>query len=461
MAADAAVTVAARLDRLPPSRHARKLITLLSLGGWFEFYDLFFTAYVAIGLFKEGLFKPTTQGLFDFQGFASFVAALFAGMFVGTLAFSWVSDRFGRRSILAFSLLWYSIGVLIMAFQHTPESIDLWRFIASIGLGVELVNVDAYLSELVPKEQRGPAFAYNQFIMYTSVPVVAFLAWQLVPRTILGLDGWRWVVIIGSIGALLIWWIRRNLPESPRWLAQHGRIAEAENIVEDMELRIRAETGRELPPPETVTGEADSKPGAWMEMWSPTYRGRTVMLVIFNLFQTIGYYGFSSWVPALLISQGIGVTKSLAYTFIIAVAAPIGPLVGVFFADRFERKWQIAWAAIGIAGFGLLFAQQTTAVAVIVCGLLITLCANWLSFSFHAYQAELYPTRIRAQAVGFVYSWSRFSAIFSGFIIAFFLGNYGTVGVFGFIAGAMVMVFIVIGGFGPPVTRRRLEAIAT
>ena len=455
-----AVTVAARLDRLPPSRYTRKLITLLSLGGWFEFYDLFFTAYVAIGLFKEGLFKPTTEGLFDLHGFASFVGALFAGMFIGTLVFSWVSDRFGRRSILAFSLLWYSIGVLIMSFQHSPEAIDLWRFIASIGLGVELVNIDAYLSELVPKEQRGPAFAYNQCIMYTSVPVVAFLAWQLVPRTILGLDGWRVVVIIGSIGAVLIWWIRRNLPESPRWLAQHGRIAEAESIVADMERHIRAETGRELAPPQTVTGEADSKPGAWTEMWNATYRGRTIMLVIFNLFQTIGFYGFSSWVPALLISQGIGVTKSLAYTFIIAVAAPVGPLIGVYVADRFERKWQIAWAAIGIAGFGLLFAQQTTAIGVIVCGLLITLCANWLSFSFHAYQAELYPTRIRAQAVGFVYSWSRFSAIFSGFIIAFFLGRYGTTGVFGFIAGAMVVVFIVIGGFGPRVTKRRLEAIA-
>ena len=455
-----AVTVAARLDRLPPSRYTRKLITLLSLGGWFEFYDLFFTAYVAIGLFKEGLFKPTTEGLFDLHGFASFVGALFAGMFIGTLVFSWVSDRFGRRSILAFSLLWYLIGVLIMAFQHSPEAIDLWRFIASIGLGVELVNIDAYLSELVPKEQRGPAFAYNQCIMYTSVPVVAFLAWQLVPRTVLGLDGWRVVVIIGSIGAVLIWWIRRNLPESPRWLAQHGRIAEAESIVADMERRIRAETGREPAPPQTVTGEADSKPGAWTEMWNATYRGRTIMLVIFNLFQTIGFYGFSSWVPALLISQGIGVTKSLAYTFIIAVAAPVGPLIGVYVADRFERKWQIAWAAIGIAGFGLLFAQQTTAIGVIVCGLLITLCANWLSFSFHAYQAELYPTRIRAQAVGFVYSCSRFSAIFSGFIIAFFLGRYGTTGVFGFIAGAMVVVFIVIGGFGPRVTKRRLEAIA-
>ena len=107
-----------------------------------------------------------------------------------------------------------------------------------------------------------------------------------------------------------------------------------------------------------------------------------------------------------------------------------------------------------------MFAQQSTAAGVIVCGLLITLCNNWMSFSFHAYQAELYPTRIRAQAVGFVYSWSRFSAIFSGFIIAFFLGHYGTTGVFGFIAGAMAVVFVVIGGFGPAVTRRRLEAIA-
>src|SRR5271170_5788727 len=167
MGAGAAVTVAARLDRLPPSRHVRKLITVLSLGGWFEFYDLFFTAYIAIGLFKAKIFTPTTQGLFDLNGFASFVAALFTGLFIGTLVFSWLSDRFGRRSIFTFALLWYSIGAFIMAFQTTSETIDLWRCIAAVGLGVELVNVDAYLSELVPKEQRGPAFAYNQFIMYT------------------------------------------------------------------------------------------------------------------------------------------------------------------------------------------------------------------------------------------------------------------------------------------------------
>ena len=457
--------VNARIDRLPATRAVWMLVFLLSIGGWFEFYDLFFTAYIGVGLFKSGLFRPTTQGLFDLDGFASFIAALFTGLFLGTIAFSWLSDRFGRRAIFTFSLLWYSIGSLIMAFQATSASIDLWRLIASIGIGVELVNIDTYISELVPKEQRGPAFAYNQFVMFTVVPVVALLAWLLVPQTILGLDGWRWVVIIGSLGAIPVWWIRLGLPESPRWLAHHGRLLEADRFMRDLEQRVAAETGKPLPAPQMVEGEADPKgghaAGAWSEMWSPTYRGRTIMLVVYNLFQTIGYYGFASWVPTFLISQGIEVTRSLQYTFIIAIANPIGPLVGVWFADRIERKWQIAWAALGIAVLGLLFSQQTSAAGVIGFGLMLTLANNWLSFSFHAYQTELYPTRIRASAVGFVYSWSRFSSIFSGFIIAFFLSRYGTTGVFSFIAAAMVVVFVVIGAFGPATTRRRLEAIAS
>src|SRR5580698_136696 len=108
--ADSAITVAARLDRLPPSRHTRWLVTLVSLGGWFEFYDLFFTAYIAIGLFKAKLFTTTTQGLFNLQVFASFVAAVVAGLFIGTLVLSYLSDRFVRRSIFTFALLWYSLG---------------------------------------------------------------------------------------------------------------------------------------------------------------------------------------------------------------------------------------------------------------------------------------------------------------------------------------------------------------
>jgi putative MFS transporter len=456
----AAPTIAARIDRLPNSPYVRRLIIFLSLGGCFEFYDLFLMAYIGPGFFNAKLFSPTTQGLFDLNGFASFIAATFTGLFIGTILFSWVSDRLGRRSVFTYSLLWYSAATLIMAFQSSAPALDLWRLIASVGIGVELVNIDTYLSELVPKERRGPAFAFNQFVQFLAVPIVAFLAWLLIPRTIFGLEGWRCVVILGAVGALVVWWLRRALPESPRWLAQHGRRAEAERVMAMVEQRVERETDRPLPSPESVAGEAEAREGSWIEMWRPPYLKRTIILSVYNLFQTIGYYGFASWVPTLLISQGITTTRSLEYTFIIALAAPIGPLIGVLFADAIDRKWQIAWAAIAIAVFGLLFSQQTSAVGVIVFGILITLANNWLSFSFHAYQAELYPTRIRAMAVGFVYSWSRFSAIFTGYLIAFLLREYGTTGVFTFIAAAMLIVFAVIGGIGPRTSRMRLEAIS-
>jgi putative MFS transporter len=457
MATTAAVTIAARLDRLPPSRYFRALVTWISLGGWFEFYDLFMTAYIALGLIKAKLFTPT--GFFTWNAFASFVGAGFAGMFVGTLIFSYLSDRYGRKVTFTYSLLWYSIATFVMAFQNTAFTIDLWRFLAGIGVGVQLVTIDAYISEITPKESRGHFIAYSQLITYTAVPVVAFLAYLLVPQTIAGLDGWRWVVIIGALGAIFVWFIRLGLPESPRWYEIHGRTAEAEQVMGEIESRVRTELGRDLPPAVSLQDEGIHE-GSWTEIWDPRYIKRTVMLVIFNFFQTIGFYGFAAWVPILLFSEGVTFVHSLEYTFIIAILNPVGPLIGMYYADRFQRKWQIVGLSIAIGVFGLIFAQMRIPALIISFGILITLANNWFSAAFHTYQAELYPTRIRAQAVGFVYSWSRFSSIFIGFLIALALKNYGTIGVFGMIACAMAIVAIVIGVMGPNTTRERLEALS-
>ena len=184
------------------------------------------------------------------------------------------------------------------------------------------------------------------------------------------------------------------------------------------------------------------------------------MLVVFHFFQTIGYYGFSSWVPTLLIAAGIRTTASLQYSFIIAIFAPIGPLLLRGIADKFERKWQIVWSAICIGGFGLLFARQNQPGWLIVLGVMLTCSNNWMSVAFHAYQAELFPTRVRAQAVGFVYSWSRFSAIFTSLMIGFFLHHYGVGGVFAFIAASMLVVVLAIGIFGPRTRGLALESIS-
>jgi MFS transporter, putative metabolite:H+ symporter len=162
----------------------------------------------------------------------------------------------------------------------------------------------------------------------------------------------------------------------------------------------------------------------------------------------------------LLIAKGIHVTASLQYAFIIALANPVGPVLAFAVADRIERKWQIVAAGV-TTGIGiLLFAQQDNRLLVILFGVLVTLANNWLSFTFHGYQAEQFPTRIRARAVGFVYSWSRVSAALAGLLIGFFLRQGGTMAVALFIGAAMAIMVLVIGLFGPLTLNRRLEEIS-
>jgi MFS transporter, putative metabolite:H+ symporter len=450
--------IGTRLDRLPATRSIWKLVVLLSFGFFFELYDLLYSGYVAPGLVSSGILTTTTSGLFGMNGVASFIAFLFAGLFVGTICCGFLADRFGRRAIFTYSLLFYTGANLVMAFQTTAPGVNLWRFMAGLGIGVEVVTISAYVSELVPKHIRGRAFACEQAVGFLSVPVVAFLSYLLVPHKLLGLDGWRWVVIIGAHGAIFVWFIRRALPESPRWLAQKGRISEAEKILTEVEARVAKEYGGVLPEP--AVAESVTMRGSFRDMWKGPYTRRSVMLVIFNIFQTVGFYGFANWVPTLLVAQGITVTTSLLFSSVIAMAAPVGPMIGLWMADKYERRSVIVASAAGIVLFGLLFSQATSGTVLVALGVCLTLANNIMSYSYHTYQAELFPTSIRARAVGFVYSWSRFSAIFTSFFIAAVLRHFGTTGVFGFIAAAMVVAMLAIQLMGPATRDLALETIA-
>lgn len=450
--------ISRRLEALPASGYVWRLVILLSLGGCFEIYDLFFTGYIAPGLARSGLMTTTTQAFFGFSGIGAFVAATFAGLFVGTFFLGFLADRFGRKAVFTYSLLFYSAASVIMACQTTPGGLLLWRFIAGIGIGIEVITIDAYITELVPSWMRGRAFAINQAVMLTAVPVVAALSWWLVPLAPYGIDGWRWVVLIGAAASMVIWVLRLYVPESPLWLARHGRAAEADKIMRKLEATAGAAGARPAASVAITPARAPIPASGFADLFRPPYASLVVLFMVFNLCQAFGFYGFSNWVPALLVEKGVTVTKSLQYSFIIAIAYPLAPLLAATFADRFERKSIICAAAAATIVFGLAFAQLTEPALLIASGVLVTGTNMTMSYTYHAYQTEVFPTAIRARAAGLVYSMSRLSATFSGFIVAFTLKEAGVIGVFGLITAALLVVIVTIGIWGPVVRGKPLDA---
>jgi MFS transporter, putative metabolite:H+ symporter len=316
--------------------------------------------------------------------------------------------------------------------------------------------------------------AITQVAGFCAVPVAAVLSRVLVP-THFWMSGWRWVMVIGASGALLTWWFRRRLPESPRWLESRGRVAEADAVMVGLEKEsFSTERSGEWPVTsgekkegkgiytegtESAEGTEKEESASFWELWRPPYVSRTVMLVIFQALQTIGFYGFANWAPTFLLKRGVSLLHSLEYTLLIALVSPLGPLLAAFTSDRMERKWTIVVLALLVAGLGLGFGNSIAPAAVVGFGALLTLANYWFSAAFHAYQAELFPTRLRATGVGFTYSWSRLSAAFTSILIGAVL-VHGVPVVFAVLAVAMILVATVVGVMGPRTNGLVLEEIA-
>ena len=266
------------------------------------------------------------------------------------------------------------------------------------------------------------AFASVSLIGTSAYPITAFLAWALVPTTVFGLDGWRWVAIIGASGAIVAWFLRLALPESPRWLAQHGHAEEAERVTRMIEARVETQSGRALPPPHTLDDEVEHQP-RFLSRDFP----RAVSAAHADADRVSGAAGGRLLRFHQLGADAVARARDHRHEVARPTRSSSPPPIrsarcaATWFADRCERKWQLALSALAIGVFGLAFSQQTTALGIMVTGAVIAFSNTVMAYSFHAYQSELYPTRIRARAVGFTYSWSRISTVFVGFIIAWCL----------------------------------------
>src|SRR5262245_27084567 len=226
------------------------IVAIAGIGTFFDLFDIFLAGVLGTVLIDRFHLDRVSLPLV--------LASGFLGMFLGALALRLTADRLVRRRAFLLNLTIYSTFTLLGALRARATILLVTPCVAGIGIGAELPLVDAYLSELLPPQHRGRYTAIAYTIGFIGVPAVGFLARLLVPQQPLGIDGWRWIFVAGSAGGAIIWWLRRQLPESPRWLESKGRFADADAVVADLEgtASLVAEPTRPSSGPAVLHGAA-------------------------------------------------------------------------------------------------------------------------------------------------------------------------------------------------------------
>ena len=451
--------IAARLNRLPPTRTHVQATIIAGIGSFFDLFDIFLAGVLGTVL--------TQQFSLDRLWLPAALSSAFVGMFIGAIVLGRLADRVGRRTAFLLNLGIYSAFTLAGAFSVNAPMLIVSRFLAGIGIGAELTLVDAYLSELLPARLRGRYTAWAYTLGFLGVPAAGLLGRILVPLEPFGIEGWRWLFVAGSLGAVIVWFVRRRLPESPRWLESVGRIAEADAIVREMESES-APGGPLLTPKtqETPAAGSPTRAGLVLEtrqspwiLLGGEYRSRAIMLGVFHIFQTVGYYGFGTLVPLVLASKGYSIVTSLTFVTLTFIGYPIGSALSLPIIERVDRKWLIVSSAFLMSGLGICMGYATSPAAIVAFGFLYTAVSNVFSNALHVFQVEIFPTSVRATAAGICYGLSRLSSAAMPFVLLPVLERWGAGPMFVVVAGALWIVMLDIALFAPATTGRSLEEV--
>ena len=409
---------------------------------FFELGDLNTFAFAAPELRVQWKLSIATIGVIT--------SAAFIGMFVGATTGGWFSDKVGRKKALILTTVWYSAFSLLNAFVWNVPGLFITRFLTGVGLSAMTVVAITYISEVFPARKRGTYQGWIMVIGLFGIPITAHVAEVLIPMVAYG---WRLVFIWGALGMLILLFAHK-IEESPRWYENQGRLADADAALDRIETRIKADFGQ-LPP----LGEEPPKMGhrgKFSDLFAPAYLPRTTMLIGAGICQTLGFYGFMSWVPTLLAAHGFTLVKSLRWVSIMHFGAPIGAFIAALISDKWERKYLITIAALVIAFCGVMYGLSSSMLPIIIFGFCVSMFIQTFAPLLYAYTPECYPTEIRNTGSGIGYGVGRLANFFGPLLVAFLFTNYGYMSVFVYIAATWLMVAVIISIFGPKTKGRTL-----
>jgi putative MFS transporter len=440
--------ILARMERLPLSSWHLKARAIVGSATFFDGID-----YVAIGMVLPviGELWHLTPGEIGWL-----ISGGFLGQMIGAIGFGRLAERIGRIPTAMLTTAVFALGGIMSAFAWSFATMLLIRIVQGLGLGAEVPVAAAYINEIAPADKRGRFVLLYELIFAVGLVAAGFAGRYAIPYW-----GWQSIFWIGSAPPLLVLLLLRRLPESPRWLLGVGRTAQAEQIVADLEREITA-TGKTLPPP-VATAPAVVGVGSWRELFSATYRTRT--LVIWTIWLTIGFISWplTIWLPSIYRTVfHVPVEEALSYGMYNNVAIFLGAVAVIVLIDRIGRRQWFAGALIGaglsLAVLGLLGAA--TATMVLVMSLITLLCISSLNLAIYLYTPELYPTRLRAAGCGVALAWARIGSIIAPPVIGWGMTNNGLamiflgLGIIAVAAGAITAIF------ATETTRRVLEEVS-
>jgi len=450
--------IAARIDRLPAGRAQR---TVLWLAGGVCFCDS-----IDMNIGGPIIAQFLTTGFSDSGANALFVSITALGYLFGGLVSGIISDGFGRKQAIVTFASIFTVFAVVASVCPDMNTLTVCRFFMGLGLGATYPCGYGAMSEFTPTAKRGRYQAWVGLIANSGSPTSAFLCAVLLP-----VIGWRNMFLVAAaLGATVILCILKWFPESPRWLAQHGRNDEADAQVTIMENQMRNAGHVVDPVPDeeikalVEAAKNEPKELPYSFLFTKKMLPRTIVAGTIQFCNFVVSYTIITWTPTIFVQRGFDVAYSTAITAVILLGIPTGIAILSLLVDRWGRKPQLI---IGILGSGLIgyiwsLIPVDMIPLIVVMGFILAAWTNyWGLIASSVYLPEPFPTQVRVRGAGVGNAIGRVGAVLSPFWIAALLsGPLGATGVYAVNGLICVAGAIIVGVLGVETTGKTLEEIA-
>lgn len=437
-----------RLDKLPVGTFHYKLLFVTGLGWLFDSMDTGLIAFVLPVLAKEWQLAPNEVGFIGSIGLI--------GMALGAVSAGTLADRIGRKNVFTVTVLLYSIATGLCALAWSYESLLVLRFLVGFGLGGELPVAATLMSEYVPARVRGRFIVLLESFWGVGWLAAACIAYLLIP-----LCGWKAAFLIGAVPAFYVFLIRLHMPESVRYLMTHGRLAEAESVVGELEKKLGVPDGSSGLPP-AVSDNKPKQAATFATLWSRTYRVRTIMLWLAWFGIVFSYYGIFMWLPSLVYAQGFAVVKTFEYVLIMTLAQLPGYFAAALLVDRIGRKYTLSLFLLlsGVCSF--FFGNATDTQMLIGWGAAMSFFNLGAWGVIYTYTPEMYPTSIRGLGSGWAAGFGRLGGMLAPMLVGIMIAQgMGMDIIFVMFASVFAIVSAVVLGLGKESKQKTLEELET